>query len=770
MALVDATRSQIDYTSLTAFETLVEADATVFSWLTPDPHHVVSALGAGFTYSGSTPTGGTVDTVVFDLIDDDHPYGFSDVTISGLAVPLTGLVDLANPAAGQVTFWETLLAGNDTILAPLLAGGRLFGDFLDVHAALQVVQRTGGDDTFVAESPVQTGGTGVRVVLDRGGSGSQHALIGDAVGVSGSTFGSFIWEAYLQGGNDTFQVSRKSAFTVIGDVQTVGLYGIVTGGNDAITSSIDIISVTEGRRLVGYVGDAEINFGQVTGGRDTIRGSNFAFVDEAIIGDVIENGSTDAPGFLTGGNDLLFGRAGQEMIAGDVFRMQGGAMTGGADRIQGGQDSDIISGDMFQSIGLQFILPIGGGPGTQVTTTVSVAGGDDRLSGDDGDDWIVGDLWNGDGIAEPSTITGGDDTIFGGTGDDMLYGDIGADFIGLLDAGGDDVLDGGEGNDILDGQLGIDTASFASLALAVTVDLQAGTATGQGDDLLFGIENITGSTRADTLLGDAGANAIDGGRGNDVINGRAGNDTLTDGEGRDSVSGGQGLDTFMLAADGNADTFDGGNDVDAINLAAATSNVTVTFTGSGGAGTISGGGFGADTFASIEFVAGSDKASLVDTVIGAGGTQVMFLRRGNDIASGGGGDDLMAGEGGNDRLDGGAGNDGMNGGTGADTFVFSTTLNAASNVDEIEDFDTTADRIELSSAIFTGLAPGKLANAGFVAGAGLTSAQDASDRIVYDTTTGDVYFDRDGAGGAAAVKFATLTGAPSLVAGDFFVV
>ncbi|MBI1731236.1 MAG: hypothetical protein HYR49_00515, partial [Gammaproteobacteria bacterium] len=44
------------------------------------------------------------------------------------------------------------------------------------------------------------------------------------------------------------------------------------------------------------------------------------------------------------------------------------------------------------------------------------------------------------------------------------------------------------------------------------------------------------------------------------------------------------------------------------------------------------------------------------------------------------------------------------------------------------------------------------------------------DRIIYHTTTGELFYDRDGSGTKAAVLFATLEGAPTLDADDFFVV
>jgi len=765
MALLDATNAEIAFTPMAAFGSLVEADTTIYSWLTPNPAHQIRALGTGFTYSGNTPTGGTVTSITFDLIDNTHPYGFTDVTITGISVPLADLVNLSDPAAGEVRFWDVILSGNDTIRAPLAAGGKFFGDFLSVQATVAPVARTGGDDIFYAENTSL-----IRTTLSRGGEGSPHALIGDAATVNGTLSGAFIWNATVTGGADEFFVSKKAGFTVIGDVQVAGTYAIVNGGDDTVTSTINIISATEGNRFGLYVGDVEVNLGLVNGGRDTIRGSNFAFANEYIIGDVLENGDVGAPATLNGGRDVLLGRAGQDIIAGDVFRMQAGTMTGGNDRIEGGQDSDIISGDVFQSIGLQFIVPIGGGTGSQITTTITMTGGNDRLLGDEGNDWIVGDLWNGDGIAEPSMIAGGNDTIFGGAGDDMLYGDIGADYIALLDSGGDDVLDGGLGNDIIDGQLGRDTASFASVDAAVIVDLSAGTATGQGNDLLLGIENITGSSRGDTLRGDGSSNVIDGGAGNDAIQGRGGNDRLSGGTGRDTVNGAGGNDVLVAAADAAGDTFIGGAGADALDLSAATSNTFVTFSGAEGSGTVSGGGFGADTFSGIEVVIGSNASGLVDTVMGGTGSQLFWLQNGNDIAFGGGGADAIAGQGGSDRIDGGFGNDILNGGNGGDTFVFSTALNAANNVDIIEDFNTSADLIELAATIFSSLAAGNLAAAAFFKGSGATAAQDANDRIIYDTATGGLYYDSDGINGAAAIKFATLDNIPlNLNAGDFLI-
>ena len=61
----------------------------------------------------------------------------------------------------------------------------------------------------------------------------------------------------------------------------------------------------------------------------------------------------------------------------------------------------------------------------------------------------------------------------------------------------------------------------------MVADLAAGTADGGdfgGHDLLFGIENLLGSTHDDRLAGNAGANRLEGDEGADVLVGRDGAD------------------------------------------------------------------------------------------------------------------------------------------------------------------------------------------------------------------------------------------------------
>ena len=159
-----------------------------------------------------------------------------------------------------------------------------------------------------------------------------------------------------------------------------------------------------------------------------------------------------------------------------------------------------------------------------------------------------------------------------------------------------------------------------------------------------------------------------------------------------------------------------------------------------------------------------------DKVLGGSGADQLKGGGGQDSLDGGSGRDNLDGGSGNDFLDGGTGNDILRGGKGFDAFVFSTEL-GRSNVDTITDFNHADDQIFLSQAIFNDLWLGGLSDDQFHKGAGATEGADAQDRIIYDTASGNLYYDPDGSGSDAAVRFAVLTGSPNNVnASDFTIV
>lgn len=118
---------------------------------------------------------------------------------------------------------------------------------------------------------------------------------------------------------------------------------------------------------------------------------------------------------------------------------------------------------------------------------------------------------------------------------------------------------------------------------------------------------------------------------------------------------------------------------------------------------------------------------------------------------------MLSGLGGNDTLIGGLGNDTLTGGTGADYFVFNTTPNGILNKDTITDFNVVDDTIRLENSIFTKLVTtGTLNSSMFRSGAGITTAGDSNDYIIYNTTSGVLYYDADANGAAAAVQIALI--------------
>jgi Ca2+-binding RTX toxin-like protein len=125
---------------------------------------------------------------------------------------------------------------------------------------------------------------------------------------------------------------------------------------------------------------------------------------------------------------------------------------------------------------------------------------------------------------------GGNDVLLGGAGNDTLRG-----------GQGNDVLNGQAGDDRLDGGGGVDLGSWAG-APSVGVDLTSGRAVGWGRDTLIGLENVQGGASGDRITGSTRANVLVGGQGNDQVRGAAGNDTLRGGDGNDVLDGQAGID------------------------------------------------------------------------------------------------------------------------------------------------------------------------------------------------------------------------------------
>jgi Ca2+-binding RTX toxin-like protein len=344
--------------------------------------------------------------------------------------------------------------------------------------------------------------------------------------------------------------------------------------------------------------------------------------------------------------------------------------------------------------------------------------GNDSLVGTSDNDSILGFQGNDtlQGLSGNDTLDGGDgvDSLIGGAGDDLYF----------VTAG-----------DILSDSGGIDTAgTLASL------NLSAGS----------GVENayLIGTQSGRTLGGNQLNNVLTGSSSSDAsINGRAGNDTMF---------GLGGNDTFDMSTGGTSsygnDVIDGGSGVDTIDFGAnARSHINADLA----FGFIFGGGDGG---------AGTIEVTNVENLVGGAFGDTIFGNSSANFLYGGGGNDVLGGVGGNDTLEGGAG---------TDYYMFQGAVPSAGNADTIVGFSSGSERIYLDGRWHAGLGTEGQFSAGdarFRSGAGVNSAQDSTDRVVYNTTTGQLWYDADGAGGAAASLIATLQGAPSLAATDIFAI
>ena len=157
-----------------------------------------------------------------------------------------------------------------------------------------------------------------------------------------------------------------------------------------------------------------------------------------------------------------------------------------------------------------------------------------------------------------------------------------------------------------------------------------------------------------------------------------------------------------------------------------------------------------------------------DRINGNRGSDSIFGDAGNDSLFGDQNGDLLVGGTGIDALDGGSGKDDLTGGRGSDFFVF-TTAPGSRNADSITDFNVRADTVQLEGSVFTRIGDGAVSAGEFHASKN-GNAADRSDRLLYDTDSGQLFYDRDGSGAANKVLFAELDPGLRLTSDDFFVI
>jgi Ca2+-binding RTX toxin-like protein len=608
---------------------------------------------------------------------------------------------------------------------------------------------------------------------------------GNDVFLVGSTGGNDLIDGGA--GFDSIEFKDRATSAVVVDFAS----GTITGGSSGTISFTNVERIVAGifnDRLTGNAASQTLT-GQA--GSDTLWGA--------------------------GGADTLWGGADADTF---VFRETGTANADRINDFASGSDKILLDASVMSALGASGNLTAGDAR-FAANSTGSAQDASDRIifntttkqlfydadgSGSGSGAVLIATLQSGatlvdtDVVVEGGTAPGGAQTINGTSGNDSLVGGPGNDTINGFD--GEDTIDGAAGADSMVGGAHADTyfvdnpgdvivefenGGFDTVHANVSYTLAAwvnhltltGTASinGTGNELPnvitgnSGDNELDGADGDDTLVAGAGRDNLFGGAGNDEMSGGEEVDYLNAGAGQDSLFGGAGDDFVELStfgADSGDDTVDGGTGIDHMSYTGARSALIVDFA----AGTITGGhadGGGQKVFANIENFISGDHA---DRVIGDSAANILQGGFGSDTIEGGAGNDtIYGGIAGNlsdqpEVLSGGAGNDLLTGGRAADTFIFRETGTA--NADRINDFISSGgpralelgvDKIVLDASVMTALG----ASGNFTAGdarfaANSTgTAQDASDRVIFNTTTKQLFYDADGSGsGSGAVLIATL--------------
>jgi len=317
------------------------------------------------------------------------------------------------------------------------------------------------------------------------------------------------------------------------------------------------------------------------------------------------------------GNDIINSGAGPDLVHGG----------NGDDIINAGTGNDVLDGGLGGD-------SLNGGAGTDTATYENAVAGIGVTARLDANGAGNAGEASGDTYSSIENITGSNYN-------DILIGDGGSN---VLNGGaGDDVLEGMGSADSLVGGAGSNTASYEHATVGVKASLETpGSNTGldAAGDMYTQIQNLTGSTHDDTLIGDGGVNTLNGGVGNDILEGLGGADILIGGSGSNTAS----YDLATVGVTASLDT-PGINTGDAAD----------------------------DSYSQIQNLTGS---AFNDTLIGDGDANVL---------NGGAGDDILEGMGGADLLNGGIS------GTDTASYARASTFIAASLTTGLAGFNSAGD-------------------------------------------------------------------------------
>ncbi|PPR60960.1 MAG: hypothetical protein CFH10_01325, partial [Alphaproteobacteria bacterium MarineAlpha4_Bin2] len=553
-------------------------------------------------------------------------------------------------------------AGNDVIDG---GGGN---DILDGGAGDDTFKVSDGEDTVIAGPGDDILEIGAEYSIDTvdlsEDTGDLKFYLSKDDGSGSSTSHSVTIKAYANPDDPdhitpikTLRVFRSE--TVYDDIKLDVTYDPETNTYTAATNDPTLmIGTSAGQTLVGGDGSDQI-IG--VGGDDLLEGG---IGDDQLVGgtgaDTLDGGVGNDQ--LSGGDDddSLVGGAGDDDLSGGAGT---DSLTGGAgdDVLDGGAGDDSLSGGVGDD-------RIYGGDGTDTVSfsDVTVADGEDASERGVEVDLVAG---TASGAESGDDQISGIEHVIGGEGDDFLKGDEQENI--LTGGAGDDIFEGRGGDDSLVGGEGIDTASFSESTSSLTIDMTAGTATGDdiGSDTFDSIERVVAGSGDDVLMGSAADDEFDGGAGDDTYYASDGDDIL--------ITGG-GSDTLHITA---------GYSISGLDLDGASGELTFSLIkdsdGSQHSVTIQ--EHDVNALSSVRVYNDSEDTANYDTYgLSVGLIPALNLFRatsgtataiggseGDDAQMGGAGDDLIFGNAGADNIDGGLGDDTLMGGAGDDRYLVS---------------------------------------------------------------------------------------------------
>lgn len=489
--------------------------------------------------------------------------------------------------------------------------------------------------------------------------------------------------------------------------------------NAALTSFINLTGNEIGQTITGNAG---VNVLKGGGGMDVLDGlaglDTADFSDKTVAVVATLNGAV-ATNVTVGGvvedsikniENLIGGTAADSLTGDGLANVLNGGTDALADILSGGLGNDTY---IINSATDNIIELVGGGTADRAKTSVSFT-----LGAGDNIEFLETTNSLGVGLLN---LTGNEfaQTIFGNAGANTLNGGIDALADTLIGGFGSDIYIINSVNDNIVEEAHTGGADRAKASVSFTL--------GSGDAIEFlettnaagvGAINLTGNEIAQTITGNAGANTLNGGV-----------DAVVD-----TLIGGLGNDSYVINS----------------------SNDDIT--------ELAGGGTADRALCSVSFaLATGDNIEFLQTTNAALTTTINLL--GNELAQ------SITGNAGANLLNGGGGNDTLTGGLGNDVFLFNTFPDPATNRDVITDFNVVADTIFLEDGVFIGIGVGgQLLNPSLFKNLTTGGLEDADDRILYNDTTGALFYDPDGVGGTAAIQFANLTGALTVDSFDFFVI